>query len=410
MILQELKSRFNLFRNYNYALFTTSGLLATFGNSLLYITITWTMFSKTKSVGSVAILMLCLWLPGIIFGQIFGFIADRYNRKYLIVLSNFVRGLAIILYISLIGFIDINVYYLALVLGIFMSFYMPAALPMIKEIVLEKDLLIANATMDMLYEIGGVIAIGMSGWLLYVFGDKLTMLLGGVFFLIAGFCNVLMLYKHEKIPSTKNDNLFIIFLNDYKLAFEYLSINKHLFSIYIIQMLVIILLSTLPIIIIPFITINFNANAKDFAIFEGLFSIGVIFGSLISPALCRYIEVFGVLFLQAIILAVGLLLFSQIDNILLAEIIYFFIGYTMSSWAIILTQAQNLTENKMQGKMQGICYSISGIFILFLNLLINIYEKEISINTIYIIESVFAILMLILVSFSFKSLISKEEV
>lgn len=162
VLLNEMKSRIRIFKCQPYFLFSISGIFATLGNGLIYITISWYAYQQSKSIGSLALLMFFIWMPSIIFGPFFGVCADRYNKKYLLILSNAVRGMAALVFSFLmITNLEPNIYYLASVLGFFVSFYMPAAIPVIKEIVPEDKLVEANATIDMLYEFGTIVGMGI---------------------------------------------------------------------------------------------------------------------------------------------------------------------------------------------------------------------------------------------------------
>jgi MFS family permease len=120
MLLAEAKNRVALLKIQPYRWFAISGILATFGNGLIYITIAWYAYEQTKSVGAIALLMFFIWLPSILFGPIFGVCADRYNRKHLMVMSNVVRGLAALVFaILLAAGHNPNIYILARIMGIF---------------------------------------------------------------------------------------------------------------------------------------------------------------------------------------------------------------------------------------------------------------------------------------------------
>nr|WP_246257408.1 hypothetical protein [Bartonella gabonensis] len=81
MFVANLKERATLFENRTFLYFTLSGLFATFGNGLNYIALSWLAYHQTNSIRGVALMMLFLWTPSILFAPIFGILADRYNRK-----------------------------------------------------------------------------------------------------------------------------------------------------------------------------------------------------------------------------------------------------------------------------------------------------------------------------------------
>ncbi len=185
MFIANLKERAALFENRTFLYFTLSGLFATFGNGLNYIALSWLAYSQTNSIRGVALLMFFLWMPSILFAPFLGVLADKYNRKMQIVVSNLVRGLVLVFWVMLwqLG-IEIDLMILSALLGIFISFYMPSAVPLIQSIVPKKQLINANATIDMVYELGTIIGMGFSGFILACAGTKETLLIGGIFLLL----------------------------------------------------------------------------------------------------------------------------------------------------------------------------------------------------------------------------------
>ena len=397
MIINELKTRYRLFFIQPFLYFALSGVLATLGNGLIYITVSWLAYEKMNSISGVALMMFCIWLPTILFGPFFGVCADKYNRKYLMIMSNIIRGLAVI------GFVMIyhtglhtNIFVLAAILGVFVSFYMPAAVPMISTIVPEKDLMNANATIDMLYELGTIIGMGMSGFLILYLGIMNTLALGGFLFLLAGVFNWLMHCKssdcYGMINKEKNS-----FIDDYVSSLKYLKNNAYLLGIYSIQTCIMILLMTVPILLLPYTKEILKVGADKFSILEAIFSVGVFIGCLISPILCRLIKIKGTLLLLMIGMAISLHIFSINENLYISYIFYFIIGFGLSSWGLSLTQAQILADKEFQGRLQSTFNSISGIGVLAIYLLITFRTDFLNIQEMYVFQSGIALCAILII-------------
>jgi len=395
VIIDEIKDRKRLFKSQPYTLFTLSGIMATFGNGLIYVAMSWYVYQLNNSISGIALLMFCIWMPSIVFGPLFGVCADRFNRKHLLILSNAVRGIAIIGYTYLLfkGY-KIDIYYLAVVLGIFVSFYMPAAIPFVKEIVDDKDLISANATVDMLYELGTIAGMGASGILMLKYEALGTFTIGGCCFAISALLNYLMQYQRS---IKKEKTRILSFLADYVNSLKYLLENRHLLRIYSIQMIVMVLLMTIPILIVPYTRIVFNADASQFARFEAMFSIGVFVGGFFSPILCRILSTKTTLMILMLILTGGLFFFWINNSIVPGYFVYLAIGFGLSSWAIAISQAQLQTHEDFQGRLQATAYSFTGIGVLFIYLVITFKSDFASIQSMYLIESIIAAIAVILV-------------
>ncbi|KTD35456.1 drug:proton antiporter [Legionella moravica] len=404
MIINELKIRLKLFSIQPYLNFALSGISATLGNGLIYITVSWLAYDKMQSISGIALMMFCIWLPTILLGPLFGVCADKYNRKNLMIMSNTIRGLLVIGFVA--GYylnLPTNIFILATFLGIFVSFYMPAAVPMISSIVPEHDLMSANATVDMLYELGTIIGMGMSGFLVLYLGLMNTLALGGLLFLLAGAFNWLMKCKPEHCYGTP-DKEKSSFIEDYASSINYLKDNPRLLGIYSIQTCIMILLMTIPILLLPYTKEVLKVGADKFSILEALFSMGIFIGCLISPILCRLIKIKRTLVLLMSGMAIGLHVFSINENIIISYVFYFIIGFGLSSWALSLTQAQLLADKAFQGCLQSTFNSISGLGVLAIYLIITFRTDLFDIQNMYHIQTVIALCAIVII------LMAKERV
>lgn len=397
MIVDELKARFKLFSIQPYLYFALSGIFATLGNGLIYITVSWLAYETMHSISGIALMMFCIWLPTILFGPFFGVCADKYNRKNLMIMSNMIRGLAVIGFVIVyyLG-LSTNIFILAGFLGIFVSFYMPAAVPMISSIVPENDLMNANATVDMLYELGTIIGMGVSGFLVLYLGLINTLALGGLLFLLAGIFNWLMQCKPEHCYGTPNKEK-TSFIDDYVSSLNYLKDNPRLLGIYSIQTCIMILLMTIPILLLPYTKEVLKVGADKFSILEALFSMGIFIGCLISPILCRLIKIKRTLLLLMVGMAIALHIFSINESLIISYIFYFIIGFGLSSWALSLTQAQLLADKTFQGRLQSTFNSISGLGVLAIYLLITFRTDLLDIQKMYNFQTIIALCAIVII-------------
>lgn len=370
--------RYRLFGIVNYRLFALSDLFYTVANGLVYIALSWYAYSLTHTIGSLTMLISCMWLPGIIGSPFFGVMADRFNRQQLMLYANGIRGVVIVTYsfLFLCG-INPSIYFLALIYGVLGACYNTAAMPFVKQIVPQECLLLANATIDMIYESGFIIGLGVSGYLLLLINVNGVLFISGILCLLSAICIYKLSFKKQS--NTKSRLNFKILINDYKLVFKYLRNHPHLLPLYLTQAMILVLMFTIPALLLPFVTSQLHGDTKVFANLELLFSAGVILGGFGSPQLVEKIGSRKTLMLLLGIMFIAIIIFSINQHIYWSYLIYPVVGIGIASWAVVLTAAQRLTLDHHQGKLQGIFYSLSGILILaiffiqqFLNHIINV--------------------------------------
>lgn len=390
MFAANLKERAALFENRTFLYFTLSGLFATFGNGLNYIALSWLAYNQTNSIRGVALLMFFLLMPKIIFAPVFGVLADKYNRKMQIMISNLVRGLMLVAWVILgkLG-IEIELMILAICLGIFISFYMPSAVPLIQTIVPKEQLVNANATIDMVYELGNIMGMGVSGFILAYAGTKGTLLIGGIFFIIAGLFNLAM-----KVPEMRKyeSQSKLDWWKSYIASLRYFKQNRALFMPYVNQMIIMTLFMTIPVILVPYTQEILKEDSKIFAILEAFYSAGTFTGALFSPLLCKVFSIRKTLALLLAIMAIGLIILSVNTQTHIVFSVYFMIGFGLSSWALSISLSQLSCDPKYQGRLQASFNGLSGCFILGVYLFMASNINSISSQSIYFFQGMIAII------------------
>ena len=158
------------------------------GNMVLY-GLTVIVVDSTSSNTPVSLLLLSFLVPAVLFSAVAGVYVDRFDRRVILVLTNFLRGVALIgLYLAGTNLVAI------LVLNIFVStlttFFAPAEAAMIPAIVERKLLLAANGiftlTLNAAFALGfallGPLVVSVAG------AEALILIVAGLYFLAALFC------------------------------------------------------------------------------------------------------------------------------------------------------------------------------------------------------------------------------
>lgn len=387
--MSHFRRRANLFLIQPFRWFIISNLLATFGSGLAYIAMTWLVLQTDNSVSAVSILMLCFWLPSIVLAPWAGTLADKYSRKAISILSTSIRALILVIFATIYAhkLSAFAMYSLAAAMGVLISVYMPASMALVREIVPEKDLLYANSTLDITYELGHMVGMGCAGFIISYASAEMAIFLNGVFFALATMALLWMKFVPRIVPASPHSS----FYQDFVLGLRYLANNRSLSMIYIVQLLIMVIFMTTPIILAPFAKNILKADAIQFGEIEAALSIGIVLGGLFLPYLAEKYGAGKIIILGSLTAGISFLVFSLIRSVILAEIVYFIIGICLSVWAIVITKAQHLTDLRFQGRVQATFNSLSGIGILTVYLAMHYFGDDVALPYLYGFEFVVAI-------------------
>jgi MFS family permease len=170
------------------ALYLSQVLTQVGGNMVLY-GLTVQVFALTRQSTSVGNLLLTFLVPAVIFGAIAGVYSDQFDRRWILILCNLLRGLCFVVLLLF----DNNVLLLYVIIAIvatLTTFFGPAEAAMIPRVVDREHLLSANGLFVFTLQASFVVGFAVLGPLfLRVLGIQLVIVLVAACYLIgAGLC------------------------------------------------------------------------------------------------------------------------------------------------------------------------------------------------------------------------------
>lgn len=385
--MSHFRKRIDLLKRPSFFSYMVGFLFAAIGNGLGYIAMSWIVITYHSNVTAMAILMACFWGPNVLLGPFMGVLADRFPRKWLIVISNAIRAILYIgfsLYLK--NHFNVNtVYFLMLCTGIAFSIYYSSAFGFMRELVHEKELMYANSTIDIVYEIGNVVGMGCAGLLIAWTSAETAILLNGIAFVIATI-TVLIIPKKSLCYGGEKAKQVIRFVSDFRDGMRYLLMRKKLMSIYLIQLLIFMTFTTAPLLLLPFSKVVLNATAEQFGLIEASASVGIVLGGILMPWIAEKFSMVKTLLFFSYTLCLVFSVFGYNHIVDVAIFLYFIIGFSGAVWPLIITKAQSLTALSYQGRVQSTYNSLSGILTLLFYFMIGWVGKYVGIAHLYWFE------------------------
>jgi MFS family permease len=245
----------SLMRNKGFMTLMVAQAISSIGDWLSMIAvITMVGLKWHASPMEVSFIILCLAVPMALFGPFTGTLADRYNRKGLMIISDVIRaGLILILAIADTIWI---VYICLFTIGVFSSFFVPAKNGKLKEVVPQDDMKSAMAITSMIDSSTKIIGPLLSGALVTVFGAKMVFFIDSLTFIVSA-CLISLLPKGVPLATDVRNQTSPSFKTEMLVGFSFIKSKLHLlvgmfflgFSLLILQLSdsqIIVLLRELP--------------------------------------------------------------------------------------------------------------------------------------------------------------------
>ncbi|MDF2558462.1 MAG: arabinose efflux permease family protein [Bacillales bacterium] len=187
-------------------MFILSRLSSSFGYQMLAVAVGWQMYAITKSTFYLGMVGLVQFIPLVLLTFVSGHMADRYNRKWIISISQITSGLSVLVlaWSTYEGWINKEILLLlSFIIGAAMSFSGPAQQSMLPNIIEKKDFPKAVAISSSFFEFSVIIGPSLGG-IFYAINPEFVYVVIGGLLLIASFLiqTVTMLNNETKRSNT----------------------------------------------------------------------------------------------------------------------------------------------------------------------------------------------------------------
>ena len=176
-------------QNPNYRNLWYSQAISNLGDWFNHVAIMVLLVELTGSGLVMGISMIMRFLPYFFFSPVAGVVADRFNRRTIMVMTDIFRGLVVLCFLAVDGVEDVWLVYTLVAAQLsFSAFFEPARNAVVPTVVTKKELLVANvfsgATWSLMLSIGGI----CGGLVVHLLGMKWAFLIdSATYFLSASF-------------------------------------------------------------------------------------------------------------------------------------------------------------------------------------------------------------------------------
>ncbi len=354
--------------NKNFILMVIGQIISLFGNAILRFALPLYLLKKTGSATVFGLVSACAFIPMILMTPFGGIIADRVNKKYVMVVLDLITALIIIAFTIFIG--NTNLVFLIIITLMILygiqGAYQPSVQASLPFLVDRQDLLKGNAIINQVNALANLIGPIIGGFLYGVYGLTPILIASIVCFILAIVMEMIM-----KIPYTKNetkDSIVSIVKDDIKSSTNFIVKEKPvIFKTIIIISLFNLVLTSMIIIGIPvIITITLNMSSKAYGITQGSIALGGLFGGALIGVVVKKLKMSNsyliLLFDILALIPIGLTLMFKVPSTIsyiIITVCCFFIMTVSTIFSIqMITFIQGETPGYLIGKVISICLAI----------------------------------------------------
>ncbi len=321
----------------------------------------------TRSNTATAIFILSIGVPALLFGSLAGVYVDRWSKKWVLIICNFLRAILILTFLLFPQSL-LLVYILSFLTSSITPFFVPAEAPTIPVLVPENLLLSANSLFTLTIYITVIVGYVLAGPMLVLFGGNKVFLLVSLLFVIAGTL-VGMLPKESAKKSYLDLNLtyhkrkFLAVVHDFKEGYLYLIRDKVILSAFLLLTSSQVLISAIASLAPGFAREVMGLDVSSISlVVVGPAAVGMIAGSLLAGSLDSRFHKEKLTNLGISGAGILLVFLSLISRFLfLSLLLLFFLGVANALVTVSAnTVLQKRAEEHIRGRLYGFLTAVGG--------------------------------------------------
>ena len=299
----------------NAILFYLGSLISIFGTAIYTFAISLYTLKITGSSTSFSTTLILSILPIIILNPIVGVIADKFNKKKLVVTANLLNGVYLIsnwkglstgiIYLSTFVVTSINIIF---------DVSIDSAIP---NIVSKEKIVNINAGNRIIDSISSVLGPVFGGIAFAIFNIESFILINSISFLVSAMLDTLIDFKYNsnsELEEKSDENIAISKLNYFKEiaeGFKYLISKRYIIEILAIFIIFNFFISFSVTIPIPIILNNIlKIPTKSFGLIQGAIPVGMIIGAFMVKNIIAKYKLNSIFSVTGIIISVNIILLS----------------------------------------------------------------------------------------------------
>ena len=388
-----------------------SNLCASFAMQMQMVARGWLIYDMTSSPLALTWVMLSFMLPSFVFSLAGGVIADRLQKKPVMIVSQILNTLATVLlaYIIFSGQIDFwHFIYFGLFNGTVLSFSMPARSAVIPEVVGQERLVNAMALQSATFNLSRILGPAQAGGLIALFaaGDTTSTLgVAIVFFIIAGLyllsvlATLMLHYVGTPLEAKKASPI-----EDIKEGFRYMWDEQLILGLLIMGFVPFTFGFSASFLLPAFNQDVIGGGPDDLGLLMTSMGAGALLGSLILARMGDFSGKGRIMFLSAYLWAIALAGFALSGNLVIAMFMAAVTGLFGSVFgALNMSIVQLAIKPEIRGRVMSIMMMTFGLMPIGV-IPVSALAEFVGIDVALVFSSVMLVLSMLLLGYLFPDL------
>lgn len=277
----------------NFTLLILGQITSLFGNFILKFALSMYVLEITGSAAKFASILALATIPTILLSPLGGILADRANRKKIMVALDAISGISVLLAVIFSNFAGLLliISILLILLSILGAFESPTVQACVPQMLAGDNIIKGNAVVNQVAAVASLIAPILGSVLYTAFGIRPVMYITILCFFITAGLECFIKLDYTKVNT--NEKIFSIIKNDFTMSMHFMKKEQpNILKILLLSTLVNFFVVGVVYIGLPFIVRNvLEMNAAMYGISESLIGFAAIIGSILAGLLTSKLKI-----------------------------------------------------------------------------------------------------------------------
>lgn len=352
----------------DFTLVVIGQIISLFGNAVLRYALPLYLLNQTHSAVLFGIVSACSFIPMIVLAPVGGIVADRVNKRNVMVILDFSTAALILLFMGLLQRVDLVVLLIVVLMILYgiQGAYQPtvqAAIPVLTEV---DNLMPANAVINLVSSLANLIGPVLGGILFGFWGLRPILILSIICFI----CSAIMeIFIHIPFQRNKNQsNVFVMVKEDMRDSFQFIKRDNPIIGkVSIILAGINMIFSSLIIIGVPIIInehLGFSQSTGNrlYGYAQGALAVGGLLGGVLAGVAGSKLKIQQsyrvILFCTTTLLPIGIAVFFPLPAMVSYSVIVISCVVMMTFSTVFSVQmmayVQQITPPQLIGKVMAL--------------------------------------------------------
>jgi len=358
----------------NFKLVLVSQIISLIGGNVLQFAMLLFILDLTQSAGTFGLVMAVSRIPVFLFAIPGGIIADRMNKKKLIVFFDGIKTIICLVLVAIFLTSSYSVANLTFFIALFMmilTLFTPILTAATPAIVEEEVLLEANGAIQAINAMSELLGFALGGILVATIGMVNIVILAGVAFLVSTVIDLFIKISYER--QEVEFGIVKTAVLDMRESLEYATkINPFIIRLAVFMGFFAFLIMPIVTVALPYIVrIQFAASDTMFGMSQAMTALGMLLGGILSGKLKKWLQfkyfAYIVVFVAVLCLSLAVTVYAPLFSSVvlpfwLFNIVLMFVMVLMTFGTVIaMTFIQEQVPGKYLGKIIALVITILNI-------------------------------------------------